>query len=177
MIFLIQSVLSYLFRLHFPILLLREFIHYHYLSFILLIDLSLSCQIDVLRQIARVTITLVIHISPFPSCLTSQKKLESNGSTHFVVKNLKHVFVCIHHFHDNDVERTYKILIPDGFLSEIPRGQPKLKKRAIPSLIPGCAPYYSESSSKPTRLSFDDKEDIQFQKVIILAANLSKSKS
>ena len=85
------------------------------------------------------------------------------------ISELKHVFVCIHHFHDNDVERTYKIPNPDGSLSEIPRGQPKLKKGAIPSLLPGCAPYYSESSSKPTRLSFDHKEDIHFQKAIILS--------
>ena len=85
------------------------------------------------------------------------------------ISDLKHVFVCIHHFHDNDVERTYKIPNPDGSLSEIPSGQPKLKKGAIPSLLPGCAPYYSESTSKPTRLSFNHKEDIHFQKGIILS--------
>ena len=29
------------------------------------------------------------------------------------ISDLKYVFVCIHHFHDNDVERTYKIPNPD----------------------------------------------------------------
>ena len=47
------------------------------------------------------------------------------------ISDLKHVFACIHH---DDVERKYKIHNQDGSLSE-------RKKGAIPSLLPGCAPY------------------------------------
>ena len=64
---------------------------------------------------------------------------------------LKHVYACIHHFREDDIDRTYKIPNPDGSFTEVPRGKPKLRKGAIPSSLPGCAPYYSESSSKPAR--------------------------
>ena len=92
---------------------------------------------------------------------------------------LKHVYVCIHHFRDEDIERTYKVPNPDGSFTENPRGKPKLRKGAVPPSLPGSAPYHSELSSKPARLSFDTKEDEQFQKAIMLSReskNLEESK-
>ena len=77
---------------------------------------------------------------------------------------LRHVYVFIHHFREDDIDRTYKIPNPDGSFTEVPRGKPKLRKGAILSSLPGCALYYSEPSPKPTRLSFDSKEVIHFQK-------------
>ena len=49
----------------------------------------------------------------------------------------------------------------DGTFYDVPRGRPKLKPGAIPSLLPGCPSYYSSTVSagvKRTRLSLDCKE-------------------
>ena len=55
--------------------------------------------------------------------------------------------------------------------SEIPRGQPKLRKDAVPCFLPGCPSYYSaRSSSRDHRFSFEYKQDDQFA----LALQLSR---
>ena len=85
--------------------------------------------------------------------------------------SLKHVFLCIKHFREEDVEHVYKVQNPDGSVSEIPRGQPKLRKDAVPCFLQDCPSYYSApSSSRGHRFSFESKQDDQFA----LALQLSR---
>ena len=46
--------------------------------------------------------------------------------------------VCIHHFHDEDVERKF-IYFDGNKIVEIPRKRVTLKKSAIPSIFPDCS--------------------------------------
>ena len=75
------------------------------------------------------------------------------------IGHLKAVYVCLKHFHEEDILFTHKIPSGDGTFTEIPPARPMLREGAIPRLLPGCPSYYSNSSSKRTRLSFESKED------------------
>ena len=79
------------------------------------------------------------------------------------IANLKNVYVCSKHFLKEDIELYHTVPKGDGTFCEVPRGRPKLKPGAIPSLLPGCPSYYSSTVSagvKRTRLSLDCKEQI-----------------
>ena len=75
------------------------------------------------------------------------------------IGHLKAVYVCLKDFHEEDILSTHKVPSGDGTFTEIPRARPMLREGAIPSLLPGSRSYYSTSSSKRTRQSFDSKEE------------------
>ena len=73
---------------------------------------------------------------------------------------------------EGDIELYHTVPKGDGTFYEVPNGRPKLKPVAIPSLLPGCPPYYSSTVSagvKRTCLSLDCKE----QDFLNQAINLS----
>ena len=83
--------------------------------------------------------------------------------------NLKTVFVCVKHFREEDIEYTHKVPNGDGTYRELPRKNPKLKDWTVPAYLPGCPSYYSQSTTKRRRLSFDSKEDEQLQQAVALS--------
>ena len=88
------------------------------------------------------------------------------------IASLKNVYVCSKHFLKEDIELYHTVPKGDGTFYEVPRGRPKLKPSAIPSLLPGCPSYYASTVSagvKRTRLSLDCKE----QDFLNQAINLS----
>ena len=60
-------------------------------------------------------------------------------------------YVCVLHFHDKDIEDTFKV--NDGAeVKYIKRERPFLVKGAIPSILPGCPSYLSSTrTSRPSR--------------------------
>ena len=84
------------------------------------------------------------------------------------ITDLKHIFVCVNHFREEDIERAYKVPNPDGTFQEIPRCQPKLRTGAVASILPGCPSYYSPPVLMQ-RLSLEAKEVDQFTKVLQLS--------
>ena len=76
------------------------------------------------------------------------------------ITDLQHIFVCVNHFREEDIERAYKVPNPDGTFQEIPRGHP--------SILPGSPSYYS-APVPMHRLSLEAKEADQFTKVIQLS--------
>ena len=69
------------------------------------------------------------------------------------------------HFREEGIERAHKVPNPDGTFQEIPRGHPKLRTGAVPSILPGCPSYFS-APVPMHRLSLEVKEADQFTKVI-----------
>ncbi|XP_067128685.1 THAP domain-containing protein 1-like [Centruroides vittatus] len=61
----------------------------------------------------------------------------------------KQSVVCELHFHPDDIERSTSMYDPkSGKLLTVPLDQPRIKKGAVPSLLPGCPSYLSKSASK-----------------------------
>ena len=70
--------------------------------------------------------------------------------------------VCIHHFHEEDIERTF--LFHDGTkMVEMVKKKITLKKSAVPSIFPNCPSYLTDVATKPQRLSWHDKEQKRVQ--------------
>ena len=70
--------------------------------------------------------------------------------------------VCIHHFHEEDIERTF--LFHDGTkMVEMVKKKITLKKSAVPSILPNCPSYLTDVATKPQRLSWHDKEQKRVQ--------------
>ena len=69
------------------------------------------------------------------------------------IEDLKNIYVCAKHFLPEDIETNYSIPQLDGSVLEIQRTIPKLRKNAIPRVLPNCPSYFSSAShSKPQRL-------------------------
>ena len=65
--------------------------------------------------------------------------------------------VCIHHFHEEDIEMT--IQFSDGLrMIETERKKVGLKKGAVPSIFPNCPSYLTDATVSCQRLSLYGKE-------------------
>ena len=85
------------------------------------------------------------------------------------IDKLKVVYVCVNHFRDEDVEYTHIVPNGDGSYREI-RSKLKLKEGTVPSVLPGCPPYYSSHSATiRSRLSRDSKGDELFNQAMTLS--------
>ena len=69
--------------------------------------------------------------------------------------------VCIHHFKEDDIERTYTY--NDGLRTVTVARDRITLKTAVPGIFPNCPSYLSEWNSKPNRQSLDDKERLQME--------------
>ena len=55
-------------------------------------------------------------------------------------------YVCVNHFHEEDIEYTHKVPNGDGTYRDIARVNPKLKDDAVPVFLPGHPPICSQST-------------------------------
>ena len=79
------------------------------------------------------------------------------------IEDLKNIYVCAKHFLPEDIETNFSIPQLDGSVLEIQRTIPKLRKNAIPRVLPNCPSYFSSSShSKPQRLDRSARDDKLF---------------
>ena len=79
------------------------------------------------------------------------------------IEDLKNIYVCAKHFLPEDIETNFSIPQLDGSVLEIQRTIPKLRKNAIPRVLPNCPSYLSSSShSKPQRLDRSARDDKLF---------------
>ena len=99
-------------------------------------------------------IIIIIIIIIIPSVPLACYEILQTGNTgiSFISSHFK---VCIHHFHDEDIERKF-IYFDGNKMVEMPRKRIALKKSAIPSIFPDCSILRgvrkSENSSRsPTR--------------------------
>ena len=83
--------------------------------------------------------------------------------------DLKSVYVCIKHFREEDIHRTYEIHQGDGSIWHIERSKPKLSENAIPCILPSCPKYLSSSTPKPIRLTYETKEQELFDEALKLS--------
>ena len=83
------------------------------------------------------------------------------------IENLKHVYVCLLHFHPEDIVTVDKIVQADGSITEKLRERPKLRPNAVPTLLPGCPTYLSTVPlDRPTRFTLKSKEEEQFAQAL-----------
>ena len=76
-------------------------------------------------------------------------------------------YVSVLHFHDKDIEVTFKV---NGVDINISRERPLLVKGAIPSILPSCPSHLSSTStSRLSRFSYETNEEGLFT----IARNLS----
>ena len=86
------------------------------------------------------------------------------------IENLKHIYVCLHHFKPEDIITVDKIMQADGKFTEKFRERPKLRTTAVPMLLPGCPAYLSaEQVGRPTRFTRESKEVEQFARALELS--------
>ena len=86
------------------------------------------------------------------------------------IENLKHSYVCVHHFKPEDIISVDKITQADGKFTEKLRERPKLRTTAVPVLLPGCPAYLSaEQVGRPTRFTRESKEQEQFARALELS--------
>ena len=79
------------------------------------------------------------------------------------IEDLKNIYACAKHFHHEDIEINFSMPQLDGSVLEIQRTIPKLRKNAIPRVLPNCPSYLSLSShSKPQRLDRSARDDKLF---------------
>ncbi|KAI6657849.1 hypothetical protein LOD99_591 [Oopsacas minuta] len=84
------------------------------------------------------------------------------------------MYVWSKHFREDELAATYKF--PNGdatypiFGRLRPRTRPKLKDRAISTILPGCSSYYpTHSSAKRSHLSLEDKDDKLLKRAVSLS--------
>ena len=94
------------------------------------------------------------------------------------IDKLKVMYVCSKHFREDEVETSHRVPNGDGSYREIPRSRPKLKDGAVPTILPGCPPYYSaHSATKRSRLFLEDKNDeLLYQAVFLSLESKEKEK-
>ena len=86
------------------------------------------------------------------------------------IENLKHIYVCLHHFKPEDFITVDKIMQADGNFSERLHERPKLRTTAVPMLLPGCPAYLSaEQVGRPNRFTRESKEVGQFARALELS--------
>ena len=74
------------------------------------------------------------------------------------IENLKHVYVCLLHFHPEDIVTVDKIVLA-GSITEKLLERPKLRPNAVPTLLPGCPAYLSTVPlDRPTRFTLESKD-------------------
>ena len=83
--------------------------------------------------------------------------------------DLKSVYVCIKHFREEDIHRTYQIHQGDGSIQHIERSKPKLSENAISCILSSCPKYLSSSTPKPARLTYETKEQELFDEALKLS--------
>ena len=79
---------------------------------------------------------------------------------------LKSVYVCIKHFREEDIIRTFEIHQADGSMQPIALSKPKLIETAIPCVIPECPKYLSSTGNNPARLTYEYKEQELFDEAV-----------
>ena len=74
---------------------------------------------------------------------------------------MDNIFICIHHFREEDLIRVDRVLQADGTYSEVPRERPTYRLNAVPVIFQGCR---SSTSATCKRYSRESKEEAHFAK-------------
>ena len=86
---------------------------------------------------------------------------------HRGVEEILNIHVFAKHFSEVDIETTYSIIQADGTITTQKREVPKLRKDALPMLLPNCPSHLSSTSTKSlTRLEKGTKEQNFFSMVL-----------
>ena len=74
--------------------------------------------------------------------------------------------VCIKHFREENILRTFEIHQAEGSIQHIARSKPKLLDTAIPCILPECPKNLSYTANKPARLTYESKEQELFDEAV-----------
>ena len=71
-------------------------------------------------------------------CIPTQTRHQWLRALHLVdIENLKHVYVCLLHFHPKDIVTVHKIVQAEESTTEMLCERPKPRPNAVPTLFPG----------------------------------------
>ena len=77
---------------------------------------------------------------------------------------MDNIFICIHHFREEDLIRVDRVLQADGTYSEVPRERPTYRLNSVPVIFQGCPSYFTSTSATCKRYSRESKEEAHFAK-------------
>ena len=74
------------------------------------------------------------------------------------------IFICIHHFREEDIIRVDRTIQADGTYTETPCIRPTYRPNAVPVLFHGCPSYFTTTTQTSKRFSRESKEEANFAK-------------
>ena len=76
----------------------------------------------------------------------------------------ENIFICIHHFRDQDIIRVDRTLQADGTYTEIPRIRPIYRPNAVPVIFQGCPSHFTSIAPTSKRFRLESREEEYFAK-------------
>ena len=76
----------------------------------------------------------------------------------------ENIFICIHHFRDEDIIRVDRALQADGTYTEIPRIRPIYRPNAVPVIFQGCPSHFTSIAPTSKRFRLESREEEYFAK-------------